>query len=134
MFVLYKLLPFLPDLIPDSYYEVRVLARTKQGWPKPTVEAKLEWTSVKMPTQSSLNGIVEASKDPITVPMSSLNDSADVTFDPPFGLEAEPTSPYSINVTWSAPPLVNVRYYSVIIKEVQSSHKSEPGYPVVINW
>jgi hypothetical protein len=60
-----------------------------------------------------------------TLPASG---SADVTaspfmgLEPPTNLEAEPTSPTSINLTWTPPQsAVNVSYYTVSYGLVQSS-------------
>lgn len=60
-----------------------------------------------------------------TLPASG---SADVTaspfmgLEPPANLEAEPTSPTSINLTWTPPQTtVNVSYYTVCYGLVQSS-------------
>lgn len=37
------------DLTPGAQYDLRVLARTKQGWPNMS-ESQLEWTTVTMPS------------------------------------------------------------------------------------
>ncbi|XP_076239545.1 protogenin B isoform X2 [Calliopsis andreniformis] len=43
----------LSDLIPGAQYDIRVLARTKQGWPNVS-ESQLEWTTVIMPSAESV--------------------------------------------------------------------------------
>ncbi|KAG7213439.1 hypothetical protein KM043_002717 [Ampulex compressa] len=42
----------LSDLIPGAQYDLRVLARTKQGWPNMS-ETQLDWTTVTMPSPAS---------------------------------------------------------------------------------
>ncbi|RLU22847.1 hypothetical protein DMN91_005125 [Ooceraea biroi] len=42
----------LSDLIPAAQYDLRVLARTKQGWPNIS-ETQLDWTTVTMPPSES---------------------------------------------------------------------------------
>ncbi|XP_076629376.1 protogenin B isoform X1 [Colletes latitarsis] len=43
----------LSDLIPGAQYDLRVLARTNQGWPNMS-ESQLEWTTVTMPSAESI--------------------------------------------------------------------------------
>ena len=43
----------LSDLMPGTQYDVRVLAKTKQGWPNVS-ESQLEWTTVAMPSAESI--------------------------------------------------------------------------------
>lgn len=40
------------DLIPGAQYDLRVLARTKQGWPNIS-ETQLNWITVTMPSSES---------------------------------------------------------------------------------
>lgn len=40
------------DLIPGAQYDLRVLARTKQGWPNIS-ETQLNWITVTMPSPES---------------------------------------------------------------------------------
>lgn len=97
------------------------------------MEAVLEWASVIMPPQTSPDIIPLLPQAAVTVTPGRLNNPEDM-LDAPYGLEAEATSPHTINVTWSAPRLVNIGYYSVMIKEVQSSHSSDSAKPILINW
>ena len=61
-----------------------------------------------------------------TLPLSGSADVTAIPFiglEPPTNFEAEPTSPTSINLTWTAPrSSVNVSYYTVCYGVVQSSH------------
>jgi hypothetical protein len=61
-----------------------------------------------------------------TLPASGSADVKAIPFmglEPPTNLEAEPTSPTSINLTWtSSQSAVNVSYYTVCYGLVQSSH------------
>ncbi|XP_015430760.1 PREDICTED: protogenin-like [Dufourea novaeangliae] len=43
----------LSDLIPGAQYDLRILARTNQGWPNMS-ESQLEWTTVTMPSAESI--------------------------------------------------------------------------------
>lgn len=42
----------IADLIPGAQYDLRVLARTKQGWPNIS-ETQFDWTTVTMPSPES---------------------------------------------------------------------------------
>jgi len=42
----------LADLLSGAQYDIRVLARTKQGWPNIS-EAQLDWATVTMPSSES---------------------------------------------------------------------------------
>ncbi|XP_033200590.2 protogenin isoform X2 [Bombus vancouverensis nearcticus] len=46
------------DLIPGAQYDLRVLARTKQGWPNVS-ESQLEWITVTMPPAESNQFIIK---------------------------------------------------------------------------
>lgn len=46
------------DLIPGAQYDLRVLARTKQGWPNMS-ESQLEWTTVTMPSAESNQFVIK---------------------------------------------------------------------------
>ncbi|XP_029047442.1 protogenin-like [Osmia bicornis bicornis] len=48
----------IPDLIPGAQYDVRVLAKTKQGWPNLS-ESQLEWTTVTMPSTESNQFVIK---------------------------------------------------------------------------
>ncbi|XP_017758579.1 PREDICTED: protogenin-like [Eufriesea mexicana] len=48
----------LSDLIPGAQYDLRVLARTKQGWPNMS-ESQLEWTTVTMPSAESNQFVIK---------------------------------------------------------------------------
>ena len=48
----------LEDLIPGAQYDLRVLARTKQGWPNVS-ESQLEWITVTMPPAESNQFIIK---------------------------------------------------------------------------
>lgn len=113
----------IPDLIPGSRYEIRVLARTSRGWPVPSVEEKLDWLPVEMPFKASLE-VPPAPTPPIVTHKNTI-DAEEVILEAPTGLEAEPTSPHAINLTWSPPLLVACKYYSVVVREVHSSHGLE---------
>ena len=44
---------FKTDLIPGEKYDLRVLARTKQGWPNIS-ESQLGWVTVTLPSSNDL--------------------------------------------------------------------------------
>lgn len=48
----------MKDLIPGAQYDVRVLAKTKQGWPNLS-ESQLEWTTVTMPSTESNQFVIK---------------------------------------------------------------------------
>ncbi|KAG6802324.1 protogenin-like isoform X1 [Apis mellifera caucasica] len=48
----------LSDLKPGAQYDLRVLARTKQGWPNVT-ESQLKWTTVTMPPAESNQFVIK---------------------------------------------------------------------------
>ncbi|XP_034940784.1 protogenin-like [Chelonus insularis] len=52
----------LEDLLPGAQYDLRVLARTEQGWPNIT-EGYFGWTTVVMPTNDSINYNIRNSLD-----------------------------------------------------------------------
>lgn len=77
-------------------------------------------------------GFGEAGAQKIRTPIGVIhNGPEELTLEAPDGLEAEPTSPHSINLTWSAPPShVNLDHYSVIIKVVHTDSVKT----VLVNW
>ncbi|XP_017797169.1 PREDICTED: protogenin-like [Habropoda laboriosa] len=46
------------DLIPGAQYDLRVLAKTKQGWPNMS-ELQLEWTTITMPSTESIQFVIK---------------------------------------------------------------------------
>ncbi|CAL7934192.1 unnamed protein product [Xylocopa violacea] len=48
----------LSDLVPGAQYHLRVLAKTKQGWPNMS-ESQLEWTTVTMPSAESNQFVIK---------------------------------------------------------------------------
>jgi hypothetical protein len=83
------------------------------------------WYEVAVQAYNSEGAGVLGLKAIHTLPLSGSADVTAIPFmglEPPTNLEAEPTSPTSINLTWSAPQLsVNVSYYTVCYGVVQSS-------------
>lgn len=53
-----KLIHIFKDLKPGAQYDLRVLARTKQGWPNVT-ESQLKWTTVTMPPAESNQFVIK---------------------------------------------------------------------------
>lgn len=122
----------ISDLIPGATYETRVLARTSRGWPMASVDGKLKWQPIEMPVRipTNFNPLPHV---PFTTTQSNFIGSETMRLEPPCCLEAEPTSAHTINLTWSAPAHLNIKYFSVFIKEVQSSHTLGSSEPDVIN-
>lgn len=46
----------------------------------------------------------------------------------PTDLEAEPSSPTSINLTWTPPSYTNVSFYTVAYQEVPSTHREDEEF------
>ncbi|KAK3914749.1 Protogenin A, partial [Frankliniella fusca] len=122
----------ISELLPGGTYEIRVLARTSRGWPMAAVDGKLKWYPVVMPIQIQTN-FSSLPLIPFTTTQSNFIGAEAMKLDPPYGLEAKPTSARTINLTWSIPVHLNVKYFSVYIKEVQSSHNLGSSEPQVIN-
>jgi hypothetical protein len=84
------------------------------------------WYEVSVQAYNSEGAGVLGLKAIHTLPLSGSADVTAIPFmglEPPTNLEAEPTSPTSINLTWTAPQSsVNVSYYTVCYGVVQSSH------------
>ncbi|PSN32732.1 hypothetical protein C0J52_25796 [Blattella germanica] len=91
----------LGDLDPDSWYEVLVHGYNDEGVGEFGLKA-----IYTLPTSGNA--------DVTAIPSMGL--------EPPTNLEAEPTSPNSINLTWTPPQsAVNVSYYTVCYGQVQST-------------
>lgn len=57
-FILKLTIYIFKDLKPGAQYDLRVLARTKQGWPNVT-ESQLKWITVTMPPAESNQFVIK---------------------------------------------------------------------------
>ncbi|GLV44105.1 roundabout 1 [Carabus blaptoides fortunei] len=107
----------IKGLIPTQRYEVRVQTSGNE-------DDDLPWTDYTMPNRNGLTDNSSANEGADTI-LPNLNR----TVMPPVQLEAEPVSPYSINLTWRDPRHATDRlvggYYMICYTEVKLQHSCD---------